>query len=128
MRRIAFLLLLALLVDTLGCEHSDSTRHVTLTRMNNGETVIVSKGDEISVVLPGNPTTGYRWEVAEIDESRVALVNSSYTADSDLVGAGGEFRFDFKTVGTGEMRLRVVYKRPWEPDVPETFTVTIKIR
>ncbi len=100
---------------------------MVLTQADHKGEVSVSPGAEIEVVLPGNPTTGYEWTVAHTDASHLPLVDSSYETRSDLIGAGGDYRFQFKAVASGEVHLELIYKRAWEAEVAESFRVTVKI-
>jgi len=79
------------------------------------------------VVLSGNPTTGYQWELAQHDESRLTFVGSWYAPGSGGIGGGGEYQFRFTTTLSGEAPLRLIYRQPWSPEAAQTFAVTIII-
>jgi len=103
----------------------------TVTAADAGKSIEVKKGQTVSVTLEGNPTTGYLWQVAKIDESVLKQTGDfDFDADSNLTGAGGKLTFHFETVGAGSTALQLVYKRPWEKDAkPEkTFDVTIVVK
>ena len=99
-----------------------------ITRADNGGVVTVSKGASVQAVLPGNPTTGYEWTLTETDPARLPLADSSYARNSDLIGAGGAYQFRFSAQNTGDVKLRLAYKRSWETGTAESFTVTVRIR
>ena len=46
---------------------------VKLTEENNGETITLKVGQEVHVLLTGNPTTGYLWEAPEVDAALLRL-------------------------------------------------------
>lgn len=98
-----------------------------------GKTLFVSRDFQVfSVVLEGNPTTGYSWEIKDFDQSLVRLLGEpvfTTRTSTNLVGAGGEFTFNFLTQGkTGDLTLDFVYLRPWESVPPiEEFTLKVKI-
>ncbi|MCR4428406.1 MAG: protease inhibitor I42 family protein [Caldiserica bacterium] len=99
----------------------------------SGKTLYVSRDFQVfSVVLEGNPTTGYSWEVKDFDQSLVQLLGEpTYTTQTstNIVGAGGDFTFNFLTQGkSGELTLEFIYLRPWESVPPiEEFTLKVKL-
>ena len=96
-----------------------------------GRQVELAVGEKMLVTLASNPTTGYQWDLAEMDESVLAQSGTEYDSDSpQLIGSGGEETFTFEAVGVGETALQLIYHRPWEEDVPpvETFTVTVVVK
>ena len=100
---------------------------------NNGQ-VELQTGQTLVVSLKSNPTTGYAWEVAEVDETLLqsqgeAEYKESKTSGEQLVGAGGTQTFRFKAAEAGETSLKLIYHRAWETDVEpaQTFSVQVKI-
>jgi inhibitor of cysteine peptidase len=79
--------------------------------------------------LWGNPTTGYLWECTQtLIEGVLQLLNvefQSAAAPSGMVGMSGVFIFRFQILAPGTVPLQLVYHRPWEEEVVETFSVTI---
>jgi len=95
-----------------------SSAAVKLDEQGNGQSVELEAGQKLTVSLAGNPTTGYSWEVSEIDPAVVELVGEpDYQSDSDLIGSGGVYTFVFKGVGPGQSGVKLVYHRSWETDV-----------
>lgn len=123
--KIAMLVFVMALIMT-GCKAGGSHR-VVIFHPDQTSMVSVARGATVEIVLPGNPSTGYAWEVSETDEQLLPLVSSSYESGSDMPGAGGEYRFEFNATGKGLVDLRLVYKRPWEAEVLKTFAITLKI-
>jgi len=112
--------------------------NIILTMENNETTISVKLGETFIVQLDGNITTGYAWEVEEIDTMFLMQVGEmeykeksdpDSSSDEDLAGASGEFVFTFKTLQVGETPLRLIYYRSFEKDVEplETFMVTVNI-
>jgi inhibitor of cysteine peptidase len=104
---------------------------VTLTEEDAGSTVELRVGDTMEVVLDGNPTTGFSWETAAIDESVLKqLGETGFEPHSSLIGSGGKFTFRFQAVASGQTLLRLVYHRSWETEVPpeKTFQVTVVVQ
>jgi inhibitor of cysteine peptidase len=116
---------------TGGC----SANEVRLNDAHDGIQKELTRDRVLFITLESNPTTGYSWQVAEIDQSILRQVGdaeykSSATGNPPKVGAGGTETFRFETVSTGSTTLKLVYRRPWEKDVPpiKTYTVQISVR
>ncbi len=96
-----------------------------------GRQVELREGEKILITLDANPTTGYQWEIVEVDNSILKQVGEAeYDADSPkLVGSGGEENFRFEAVGTGVTDLQLIYHQPWETVPPvDTFSLTIVVK
>ena len=111
-----------------GC----GTNGTQITDADNGKQITVRPGDVVTVTLVSNPTTGYSWQVMEIDNAILVQEGDPEYKQSPgsegLVGAGSTETFRFKAVGSGETPLGLGYLRPWESVPPiETFTVKIRV-
>ena len=73
---------------------------------------------------------GYGWVVTSIDPSPLDQVGEpEFSAESDLIGAGGSVTFPFEGFATGQASLQLDYLRPWEDVEPlDSFFVTINVR
>ncbi len=94
--------------------------------------VELEQGQILVVTLESNPTTGYGWEVAEIQESILeqmgeAEFKPSETGEPPIVGAGGWEIFRFKAISAGQMTLQLVYLQPWEEGVEPINTFSIEV-
>ena len=90
----------------------------------------VELGEMFEIVLEANATTGYSWELIEIDDDVVQLMESEYIADPNaegLVGKGGKTVFRFEAVGSGQTALKIVYRRSWETDVEPLRTQIVQV-
>ena len=102
-----------------------------LTEADTGRSIELRGGDKLEITLPGNPTTGFQWDVSVGD---TAILRPSgepeFEPSSSAVGGGGKFTLRFAAVGTGQMGLTLIYHRPFEKDVPsdQTFDVTVTVR
>ena len=102
----------------------------TLTEEDKGKTLTIHQGDQATISLKENPTTGYRWTMDKIDNTLLALNQTSYTQSSDEgLGRGGRclFVLDAKRPGTAHLQLK--RWRAWEGDksITERFDVTLQI-
>jgi inhibitor of cysteine peptidase len=83
--------------------------------------ITASVGKEFRVVIEGNPTTGYTWQLAKpLDEKIVKLVSNRYDAPGrgGRVGQGGREVWTFKAVAAGKTTIEMKYIRVWEKDQP----------
>jgi len=107
---------------------------IELTEADNDKTVTAAVGKPIVIRTAGNPTTGYRWQTAQLAGDAVEqLGEPSYATRPHapgLLGVGGTFTFTFKAVKPGKTTVKLVYARPWEKNKPpaKTFTVTINVK
>lgn len=90
-------------------------------------------GQTLSLTLPSNPTTGYRWRVQDAAPGVLrSLGPEVYAApeESGLVGTAGESTWRFQAQTAGDGHLVLVYQQPWAPEVTpvQTFDCAIKVR
>jgi inhibitor of cysteine peptidase len=100
---------------------------LNLTTADAGTKRSAAVGDEVTVSLAENPTTGYRWQPA-IDKAMLAPVDDTFEPASDATGAGGTRRLTFKVLHDGATELRLRKVRSWQPDdAAEEFVVTLDV-
>ena len=100
---------------------------VNLSEHDSGGARDLRIGDEVTVVLDENPTTGYRWH-ADIDTARLQLTDDQYQGAERPVGAGGTRRMTFALIKAGPARLRLVKRRSWEQAVAAEFDMALDVR
>jgi inhibitor of cysteine peptidase len=109
-----------------------SPKSVTLTGTNNGGKVDVQAGGQIIIKLDANPSTGYTWEVKDLDAALFKQLGDPVFSSSSpgLVGSGGTLTLTFNTLKAGTSQLTLIYHRPWETGVDpiNTFTVTVTVK
>jgi inhibitor of cysteine peptidase len=126
--RMSLALGLTGLLLVAGCSLAGST---ALGEADDGTAVTVGVGDTVTVRLPSNVTTGFKWVV--VDPGPLARSGEAVYEAPDApgaVGAGGNETFTFRagSAGTGDLTLE--YRRPWERDVPaeKTWAVEMTVR
>ncbi len=101
----------------------------TLREGDTGAVVEMALAEQVVVEVEGNPTTGFAWEVAEIDRAVIVpLGDPDYESESDADGAGGTYTFRFEAVGPGEAEVVMVYRQSGGDAVPAgvfTFRVVV---
>jgi len=108
------------------------SEEVNVDEDNDGSQVELEQGQILVVTLESNPTTGYRWEVVETQESILeqmgeAEFKPSQTGEPPLIGAGGWEIFRFEAISAGQMTLKLGYQRPWEEGVEPIKTFSIQV-
>jgi inhibitor of cysteine peptidase len=117
--------------STGGTEPSPNNAIKQLAETDTGHSIELHVGDTLELTLSSNPTTGFQWEVSDRD---ITILQPSgepeFESSSDSVGSGGKTIMRFKVVGTGQTKLKLIYHRPFEKDVPpvQIFEVDVTVR
>ena len=149
---IAILLLapLLFLTDALAMPSPDGplvSEGISMSAPSDGGWVTLAEHQVLVLSLEANPSSGYMWEVAEMDQdavrqdgkahftSEVALSDTgAHQTRADVSrqmgeGGGGNYQvMRFKALESGESTIKLVYHRPWEHDVPPLKTYTLQIQ
>jgi inhibitor of cysteine peptidase len=133
---VLILLLAGTAMTTAGCgSQADANGGpVRLTEADNGRAVTVKAGEDIQVVLKGNPTTGYSWTSTMSDQAVLQQqgdpVYAQGNTNPSIVGAGGTFTFTFKAAAAGQVTLKFDYARPFDTGVApiQTCSLTITVK
>ena len=90
---------------------------------------IVSVGENFSITLDSNPTTGYMWE-AQFDSNFIKNISREYKASpgEPMPGKGGTETFVFLALKSGETNITMKYRRSWKEEPIEEKSYSIKIR
>lgn len=122
MKKTLFCFISAILL-LAGCAASSSSAVYT----DPDKTIRVNVGQEFTISLEANPTTGYTWDALS-PASWLQMVEKSYKADEPvLVGSGGVENFRFKALGQGKTVVNFVYKRSWETTSLEQKSFTVEV-
>ena len=104
---------------------------MTLNSLDHGKTVEVPLGESITIRLPENPTTGYRWAVDSITQSLLTIDEGRFVpaAGSALGGSGyREIVVHPKQDGVGEVRLKLGQSWEDESAVSDRFEIRVVVR
>ena len=95
---------------------------------DSGRTVTVSKGTQIMIQLPANPSTGYSWSVTVSNPGVVSQAGDPvFKPSSSALGAGGVYTVWFDATGSGKTDLWLDYRRSWEIDVQPVKTYVLHV-
>jgi len=112
-----------------ACGGGSGGATIKVTEADNTKTLAAEVGDEISVTLKENPTTGYGWNM--IAGLGLTAVSDEFTgpspSSSPMMGAGGVHTWVFKVDQAGTLTLTGVYARSWEPESKSAadFSLTV---
>jgi sulfatase modifying factor 1 len=99
---------------------------ITATSTAGTENIFVAVGDEFTVELDSNPSTGYSWGLASSLPSWLVQVGKTYVADTPgLPGGGGTEYWMFRATAAGSATVTFEYKRPWESMVAKTHVCQV---
>lgn len=106
---------------------------VTLEDASDCKPLKLHEGQELVLILPSNPTTGFRWEMRNAANGLLRPLGPevySNPEDAGLVGSAGESTWRFRVTGAGEDKLELAYRRPWEAEVApaQTFVCPIAVK
>jgi inhibitor of cysteine peptidase len=119
------------LSTTCGAEATPAAPIRSLTEADAGRSIELRVADKLEVTLPGNPTTGFQWEVGSGDTSIIKPGGESeFKPSSEALGSGGKVTIRFEAVAAGQTTLKLIYHRPFEKDTPpdQTFEVTVTVK
>jgi inhibitor of cysteine peptidase len=93
---------------------------------HNGQTVAVGVGETLTLRLPENPTTGYRWKVESFGSLRP--IGDTHERGSASPGSTGERSFQWVAT-PGVHLLALALRREWEPSdqALERFAMTVRV-
>jgi predicted secreted protein len=79
---------------------------------STGAQTVVNKGTVVKVVLPGNASRGYGWEVVSAGTPVLEQQGGiKYVPEGARPDAGGRFTASFLAVQGGDVRIRLVYRQ-----------------
>ena len=122
-------LLVPLSVALLGACAQQPTQPVELDAESECPTRL-QVGQALTLSLPSNPSTGYRWRVENSASSVLRILSPEvYSApeEEEVVGSAGVSTWRFLANSTGDAQLVLVYQQPWAADVAPVQTFDCKV-
>ncbi len=121
MKNIKMWALLGVLILVFALAGCVKTREVRVTEEQMGGTVELKQGETLSIELPANPSTGYAWEVKDLDTALLEPAGETefiqQKSDEGLVGAPETQIIRLKAVAGGKTTLKLIYHRSFEQGV-----------
>lgn len=99
-------------------------RNIEINENFNLKIIEVEPGDTLTIKLQESPTTGYVWEITELNKEDVDLINRNYQISEGAgIGGGGIKTFDLRVLKKVAGKMRFENRRRWEAEVYKTFTL-----
>ncbi len=98
---------------------------------HNSQSITLSLGQTLTISLPGNPGTGFQWEITRMPPFLAQEGTPEFRPDDSSgqrVGAGGLTVWHMKANAPGSGALDFAYRRAWEKEVPPAKTIHYEIR
>lgn len=108
--------LVASLALSAGCDEASrqDDPHTIISETDNGKVIELATGRLLKLRLPTRPSTGFVWEVTQMDGSLLEELDGETEPPLDAVVGEATHVRRFIPAGTGRARLELVYRRPWE--------------
>jgi predicted secreted protein len=78
---------------------------------------VTQDGDEFTIIIESNPSTGFAWAYKIEKEDHVSFVDESYIEQ--------EAAFTFKVLGEGVSTITFTYAQPWVGEAEKTLNVLV---
>jgi C1A family cysteine protease len=99
---------------------------LVVSAQEEGLQIQLAADQGLAVRLRANPSTGYLWQIVDVDERVLQPVGpTTFEPDSSLLGAPGTATLRFRPVAAGKTNLALVYRRPWEEEVLADFSLQV---
>jgi inhibitor of cysteine peptidase len=121
------LLPLAAVVVLLAAGTALAAKTVTIGAASNGKTVHLEVGDRLVVSLPGNPSTGYIWQIVKVDRTVLRPGTWSFKPSVNRPGAAGVEKRPFTALQAGTTRLKLGQTQSGSGHVAKTFLVIVAV-
>ena len=92
------------------------TETTIVSEHDDGRTVSVQVRQSITIDLPENATTGFRWAPEQIDTGMLDMREAAASYGSGTIGAGGRVAWQVTAKAAGNTVIVLKKWRPWEGD------------
>ncbi|HDQ70543.1 MAG TPA: hypothetical protein ENN19_00415, partial [Chloroflexi bacterium] len=127
---LVMIIALASLTQMTASPPDPTGGEVSLSLENDGEAIALQAEDLLTLRLLSNPSTGYVWHLASIDEAVLIQIDSDIEAmkqNENAIGAPAYQVLHFAGVSKGDTTLEFELRRPWEREVHDTYTVNVQV-
>jgi inhibitor of cysteine peptidase len=92
---------------------------ISIGTTETSRSIRLKTGEELSIRLPENPTTGFRWAVEDAHDGTIEFTGAELLGSGTAPGAGGTRALRFKALKKGHANVKLVLRRDWQRDAPE---------
>lgn len=102
---------------------------IHLSESDNQQHFEFAIGDTIQINLDETPTTGFKWEISELNKSAITLLSSEYRLyEGAGVGGGGKRTIELLVNKESSGQIRFENRQPWSGDVYKTFEISYTVK
>jgi inhibitor of cysteine peptidase len=127
---VMLFLSLGLIANCGGSSSSEERAEVKVYLEDSGKQINLYRGQILVVSLEAQTSTGYTWEIAELDDLILKQEGEpEFQPSSGAIGAPGMQIFRFESIGSGDTDLKLIYHQPWMENVEpaKTFSVHVTV-
>ena len=99
-----------------------------LTAVDHGREISLGVGGEVTIRLDENLSTGYAWELVELDDRLLRVVVNRHLPGPPGIGRAGLREVVLEAVETGAGRIGLRLRRAWDPPEVEVDRFEIQIQ
>lgn len=101
-----------------------------ISEKDNNKSYALKRGDLIKLSLEENPTTGYKWQIVNIDKNILTITNDKYQIQSEGIGGGGIRNIEFKALQKGDTKIELKNFKIWEGEGESIneFEINLKVK
>jgi predicted secreted protein len=104
---------------------------VIVTKNDNGKEISVPQGGVVQINMQYPAGTGYSWEIADLDKSRLEVldVSTKPLKEGQIMGGPILQTWRIKAIAKGGTQLKMYYYRSWEGlgKAADEFEITIRV-
>jgi len=115
--------------NTIQANETAETGQV-VTEADNGTSISLKNGENFTLQLTENPSTGYSWEL-NVSEG-LSILSDEYIQDpapENSTGVPGIHSWIIEAVDQGSQQVNGIYKRSWEntTGTEDNFTLNVEV-
>lgn len=111
-------------------ETENNTTAPVITEAENGTNITLKTGENFTLNLTENPSTGYAWELNVT--AGLNITSDNYTqnpAPEGMTGVSGVHSWIIEAIAAGDQQVNGIYKRAWEntTGTEQNFTLGVEV-
>ena len=116
-----------------GCSSTPPSGNLILGDDSDCTPLVMRSGQELTLTLPSDPTSGYRWTILQRSDNLKPLgpeVFREQRQDQGGIGSAGQSLWRFRAQDAGNAHLALEARQPWDTQAaPQArFDCRIEIR
>ena len=111
-------------------ETENNTTALLITEAENGTNITLKTGENFTLNLTENPSTGYAWELNVTDGLNITSGNYTQNpAPEGMTGVSGVHSWIIEAIAAGDQQVNGIYKRAWEnkTGTEQNFTLGVEV-